>query len=133
MAWTITNHDYLQETVADNGNRFLVGNGYLGIRGTLEEHGKDQLTAVNLAGIYDQVGTGWREPLNAPNPLHTVLSVGGKTLALPETEPLEHMQSLDYRHGIFSRRTVWSVKGETVTVESRRVAHMADQHLILAR
>lgn len=57
------------ESIPDNGNRLLVGNGCLGIRGTLEEAGKEQLAAVNIAGIYDRVGDGWREPLNAPNPL----------------------------------------------------------------
>lgn len=133
MAWFIENGFTARETAADNGNRFLIGNGYMGIRGTLEEHGKEQLAAINLAGIYDQVGDGWREPLNAPNPLHTVLSVDGEPLALPEKQPLEHRQGLQYRHGIFSRRTVWPVGEGTVTVESRRVAHMVKQHLILAR
>lgn len=133
MGWSIQNDFYAQETVADNGNRFLVGNGYMGIRGTLDEHGKDQLAAINLAGIYDQVGDGWREPLNAPNPLHTLLSVGGTVATAPDNQPLKHVQSLNYRHGIYSRRTVWQVGTDTVTVESRRIAHMADQHLILSR
>lgn len=133
MTWMIQNDYVEQETVADNGNRLLIGNGYMGIRGTLDEHGKEQLAAINLAGIYDQVGDGWREPLNAPNPLHTVLSVEAEVLALPEKQPLAHMQSLNFRHGIFSRRTLWAVGGETVTVESRRVAHMSKQHLILHR
>lgn len=133
MSWIIQNEFYAQETVADNGNRLLVGNGYMGIRGTLDEHGKEQLAAINLAGIYDQVGDGWREPLNAPNPLHTLLAVDGDLVTAPENRPLEHMQSLDYRHGIFSRRTVWQTGAGSVTVESRRVAHMGKQHLILSR
>lgn len=112
MTWTLQNDFVNNETVADNGNRFLIGNGYMGIRGTLEEHGKEQLAAVNLAGIFDKVGDGWREPLNAPNPLHTVLSVGGETLALPEKQPISHTQGLDYRHGIFFRKTTWAVGGE---------------------
>ncbi len=133
MAWLIQNAFTQPETVPDNGNRLLIGNGYMGIRGTLEEHGKNQLAAVNLAGIYDQVGDGWREPLNAPNPLHTVLSVNDEVLALPEKQPFAHMQCLNYRYGIFSRRTQWAVGAQTVTVESRRIAHMAKQHLLLAR
>ena len=52
---------------ADNGNRFLTGNGYLGVRGTIGEAGVQQMTAVNLAGIHHQKGQGWEEPLNAPN------------------------------------------------------------------
>lgn len=133
MAWTIETHEFTPETVADNGNRFLVGNGYLGIRGTLDEHGKEQLAAVNLAGIYDQVGNSWREPLNAPNPLHTVLSVDADVFALPGKPPLEHTQSLDYRHGIASRKTSWQTGAGTVTVESSHVAHMGQYHLILSR
>lgn len=128
MQWVIENEQYAQQAAADNGNRFLVGNGYLGVRGTLDEHGKEQLAAVNLAGIYDRVGDGWREPLNAPNPLHTALFVDGRPLALPETAPESHSQSLNYRNGIFSRCTHWP----GVTVESRRAAHMADPHLILS-
>ena len=133
MAWNIERHDFSPETVADNGNRFLVGNGYLGIRGTLDEHGKDQLAAVNLAGIYDRVGDGWREPLNAPNPLHTVLTVDGEVFALPEKAPLSHTQSLDYRHGIASRKTTWQAGAGTVTVESSHASHMGQYHLILSR
>lgn len=133
MGWSIQNDFYAQETVADNGNRFLVGNGYVGIRGTLDEHGKEQLAAINLAGIYDQVGDGWREPLNAPNPLHTLLAVGGIVVTSPKKEPQEHLQGLDYRHGVFSRRTVWKVGDDTVTLESRRIAHMENPHLILSR
>ena len=76
MAWSIEQTSPAPELIADNGNRFLVGNGYMGVRGTLDEHGREELAAVNLAGIYDRVGDGWREPLNAPNPLHTRLDVG---------------------------------------------------------
>lgn len=133
MTWTLQNDFTNQETVTDNGNRFLIGNGYMGIRGTLEEHGKEQLAAVNLAGIFDKVGDGWREPLNAPNPLHTVLSVGGEAFALPEKEPISHTQGLDYRHGIFFRKTTWAAGDGEITVESQRVAHMGSYHLILHR
>ena len=65
---------------ADNGNRFLTGNGYMGVRGTIGEAGVQQMTAVNLAGIHHQKGQGWEEPLNAPNPLYVAV----KGVSLPE-------------------------------------------------
>lgn len=130
MQWLIENSNASQEAAPDNGNRFLVGNGYMGIRGTLDEHGCDQLAAVNLAGIYDQVGEGWREPLNAPNPLHTVLYAEGKALDLPETEAAEHIQSLDFYYAILTRKTTWQTAKGNVTVESRRFADMVHFHLI---
>ena len=64
--WTIREEGYEEEKAATLGNRYLTGNGYLGIRGTLEEYEADRLPAINLAGIYDR-STGWREPVNLPN------------------------------------------------------------------
>lgn len=131
MDFLIQNGNYSPEAAGDNGNRFLIGNGYMGIRGTLDEHDKEQLAACNLAGIYDQVGNGWREPLNAPYPLTTVLSVGGEKLALPGTEPVSHNQCLDFRYGLFTRETVWETAAGKVEVKSERFAHMAKCHRIL--
>ncbi len=131
MEFLIQNSNFSPEANGDNGNRFLIGNGYMGIRGMLDEHGKEQLAACNLAGIYDRVGDGWREPLNAPYPLLTTLAVGGEKLALPEKEPASHTQSLDFRYGVYSRETVWDTAQGKVTLESKRFAHMAKCHRIL--
>lgn len=130
MQWLIESGNASMEEMPDHGNRFLVGNGYMGIRGTLDEHGRGQLAAVNLAGIYDQAGDGWREPLNAPNPLHTVIYAEGEALALPEREAVSHIQSLDFYHGVLTRKTAWRTSGGIVTVESRRFADMAHTHFI---
>lgn len=105
MSWRIENDLISPESIPDNGNRLLVGNGCLGIRGTLEEAGKEQLAAVNIAGIYDRVGDGWREPLNAPNPLDTRLRVNGQMLSALDGSAARHTQSLDFRHGVYRRDT----------------------------
>ena len=49
--------------------------------------------AINLSGIYDRAGEGWREPLNAPNGL-VYVCIGGRGLpiACPEIEALTHTQ-----------------------------------------
>ena len=120
------------ESIPDNGNRLLVGNGCLGIRGTLEEAGKEQLAAVNIAGIYDRVGDGWREPLNAPNPLDTRLRVNGQMLSALDGSAARHTQSLDFRHGICRRDTTWNADGVCVRLQGAHAAHMGQEHLILA-
>ena len=61
-----------------DGNRFLIANGYLGIRGTVEEADSSSLPAVNLAGVYDRFWNKWREPVNAPMGLFAELSFNGK-------------------------------------------------------
>lgn len=67
-----------KEYIPFYGNKFLIGNGYFGIRGTIEEYHKENMPCVNMAGIYDKAGDAWRESVNAPNPLYTVVSVNGE-------------------------------------------------------
>lgn len=133
MNWTIREEKFCAEQISRMGNRLLVGNGYMGIRGTLEEYKKEQMPAVNLAGLYDQVGNGWREPLNAPNPLYTYIVVDGSRYALPESEPLAHSMELDFRHGIFSRTTRFKTKRGIVTIQSERFACKDEIHRIAMR
>lgn len=131
--WKLIKKDFDAEKIAENGNRFLIGNGYMGVRGTLDEFEKEQLVAVNLAGIYDRVGDAWREPLNAPNGFFAYLQVDGKELRLPEADAKEHTTELDYRHGVFKRHTCWSTARGDVTFESERFVSMDDVHLGIVR
>ena len=64
---------YDPESSVQDGNRFLIANGYMGIRGTVEEADRSMLPAVNLAGLYDRNGDLWREPVNAPMGLYAKL------------------------------------------------------------
>lgn len=131
--WTVEVEGFDKEKIADNGNRFLIGNGYMGIRGTLEEFEKEQLVAVNLAGIYDQVGDGWREPLNAPNPLYTVLYVDGEKISVLEKEPKIHKMTLDFRKAVLYRETVFDTKKGAVTIQSARFLNTDNPHFIHAQ
>lgn len=131
--WLIIKQGFQKEEIATNGNRFLCGNGYLGIRGTLEEFEKESLPAINLGGIYDKVGDGWREPLNAPNPLYTRIIVDGEYNLLPEKEAEEHVQQVDYRHGIVRRKTAFKTPKGCVEIIAERFAHMEKKHLICMR
>jgi kojibiose phosphorylase/nigerose phosphorylase len=133
MVWEITKEGFDPAQAAELGNRFLCGNGYLGVRGTLEEYGKEQLVAVNLAGIYHRHGDGWREPLNAPNPFHIQSSFDDVSLSTLETSPLSYRQGIDFRHGIQMRDTEFTMNGKKVTVSSRRFASLQNVHLLAAR
>lgn len=128
--WEILSEGFNKENIPWYGNKFLIGNGYFGIRGTMEEYTKEQMCAVNMAGIYDRVGDAWRESVNAPNVLYTYIKADGAVYALPDTEPTEHIQSLDFRHGIHLRRTVWQTPKGKITLECERFASMERQHIV---
>lgn len=134
MDFMIQKKGYEPEDFTWYGNMFLTGNGYLGIRGTLDEYKKDMMCSINLAGIYDKAdGSEWRESVNAPNGAFIELAVGGKPLSLPGTKPSEHSQALDFRHAVQHRTTTWKTDQGTVTVTSERFASMHDKHLICVR
>ena len=129
MNWELTENGFNSEKIAHLGNKFLTGNGYMGIRGALDEFDSRDLVAVNLAGIYDQVGNSWREPLNAPNGFYSYLIVDGNVLKVQDNAPKEHFIKLDYRHGIFKRHTEWTTKRGNIVLESERFVSMDDVHI----
>lgn len=126
--WKIKEKGFNKNKIAEYGNKFLVGNGYMGVRGTLDEYEKSELVAVNLAGIYDKVGDVWREPLNAPNGFYGYLLVDGRKYVLPETAPAQHEIELDYRYGVFRRFTIWNTDRGNIYYESERFVSMSDVH-----
>lgn len=130
MSWIISEADRQLEKTIDFGNKFLIGNGYFGYRGTMEEYGKEELPACNLSGIYDQQGTAWREPINAPNGLYTQLFVEDEPYNLRTGEIVAHSQQLDMLRAIHQRKTVFSGRAGKVTVESDRFASSTDNHLL---
>ena len=88
--WTLKKTGWQAGDAAEDGNRFLCANGYMGMRGTAEEDGPDMFAAVTLAGVYDRNGDRWREPVNAPHGLSVRLRFDGKELKAADPETARH-------------------------------------------
>jgi len=131
---------YLLEEAGDdkdlpelNGTRFFTGNGYMGYRGTLEEDGSDKLVANTLAGLYDKVGDAWREPVNAPNGLHTTFLFNDSRPGSDILNKASHLQRLDIRQGLHSRRTVYVCHGKEIIITAERFVSIENVHLIVMK
>lgn len=96
----------------------------------MEEYRKENMPSVNMTRVYDRVGDNWQESVKAPNPIYTVVWINGKKIALPETEPTEHIQSVDITTAVHSRKTVWETEAGNITILCERFANMAEQHII---
>lgn len=131
-AWRITETSPLDRDVVDRlGSSFLVGNGYLGYRGTLEEYTHEQKVALIVSGLYDKVGDLWREPVNLPNPGYLRLEYQGRPLHALSSDVASHEQTLDLRQAVHERRTTFVTgDGCTIAVSARRFASLAEPHLI---
>jgi trehalose/maltose hydrolase-like predicted phosphorylase len=119
--------------VTHHGNLFLLGNGRMGYRGTLEEFGPEEKVGIHLPGLYDRVGDAWREPVNAPNGLYTRVAVNGTWLNPLEVAPVGHRQSLDMGAAVHHRETKFLVEGAEVTIKAERFLSAADVNLMALR
>ena len=129
--WCIEKKGFEMPDIEMNGSKFLIGNGYMGYRGTMEEYGAEQLVAVNLAGFFDLAdGSNWRESVNAPNPLYTLIKILDTELNLSKTTIVSHKQNLDIRNGIHSRETTFLLDGVNVTIKAERLVSMVRENII---
>lgn len=139
MKWLIEDEGFRREDIEFFGSKYLLANGYMGYRGTLEEYGKDELCACTLAGIYDKSGEGWREPVNMPNPFCVRTKIDGADANVLKCEPASHRQSLDLYRGIFSRDTEFDTPSGRCSIHTERflsrerLSLMAMKYVIQAR
>jgi kojibiose phosphorylase len=109
-----------KESALRRGNVYQIANGYMGCRGTLDEAGPEEGVGFTLAGLFDQVGAAWREPVNAPNGAFTSVTLDGTLLAAPGATVVSHRQALHFAHAAFERATVFAVGGRRLTLASTR-------------
>src|SRR5690554_972652 len=120
MLWHIKDNKFRREDIIQNGHKYLIGHLKLGVRGTLDEFRASEMVAVNLPLIYDQVGNGWREPVNAFNPLYTTVKIDGQSVDTLNMEPIFHVQSLNLKDASMMRESTFKIGGKKVTIYSKR-------------
>ena len=99
---------YNKDEVIQTGHQFLLGNGHIGYRGTLEEYTKEDMVGFNLVGVYDQYQDKWRESLNLPNPLFCKICREEKEISVKQSKYKKHEIQLDITNGLFKRITKYN-------------------------
>ncbi|HBE77297.1 MAG TPA: glycoside hydrolase family 65 protein, partial [Firmicutes bacterium] len=128
--WLLFEKTLSPENTELNGSKFLLSNGYMGYRGTLEEHGKDQQVACTLAGIFDRKGQAWREPVNAPNGLYTLLYCDHQPLQTTTLPPEDHFQCLNLQQALHQRETNFKVGQKRIQIKTERFLSLDNVHLM---
>jgi kojibiose phosphorylase len=106
-----------------------TGNGYLNVRGSLEELPPGHCGGMYLAGVYDKSEADVEELVKCP--MWTDVSVWheGEKFCLSCCQALEHEQVLDMKKGILHRRTTFkNPHGKILTLETSRLVFMHDPH-----
>jgi alpha,alpha-trehalase len=117
-----------------------LGNGYFATRGAAEEADADEIhyPGTHLAGGYNRPKSAiagrvieHEDLVNLPNWLYLTFRLeDGDWLDIREAEILSYRQTLHLKHGMFCRTLRFrDTQGRETTLATRRLVHMADQHL----
>ncbi len=129
---------------ADQGRTetlFAVGNGYLGLRGNVEEGRDGHAHGTFVNGFHETWPIRHAEDafgfarvgqtiVNAPDAKTIRLYVDDEPLVLTEAEILAYERRLDFRAGVLRRSIEWRTPaGKHVRISSRRMTSFIDRHL----
>ncbi len=129
--WEIIEDNINEEEVITSGSNFLIGNGYLGYRGTLCEWDSSKYTACIVTDTYDMADGKWRELCNVPNGLYTKFEVDDEEVSVFDDDIENYKKELNLRHGILKRESKWVKKeNNKVSLETERFASYDNLHLI---
>lgn len=101
---------------------FTLGNGYLGVRGSLEENPHGSYRGLYIAGIFDKSEAYVPELVKAPGWIDFSVWIDGDKFSVGTCKVLSHERVLDMRKGILHRRTrLKCPQGRIIKLETTRV------------
>ncbi|HYP43962.1 MAG TPA: glycosyl hydrolase family 65 protein [Propionibacteriaceae bacterium] len=132
--WQVIESGFNAEHANDFETLFVVGNGRLGTRGSLEEGHVGERSGTFLSGVYDGYQVPVIDLVNAPDWVSLAVVVNGVRLGVQSCRVVEHERALDFRHGVLWRRTVFAgPDGRQTQLETLRFASFADRRLCALR
>jgi len=129
--WRLAESGWSAERAVALGSNFLVGNGYLGYRGTSPEQAAADYVALVVTDTYDCADGEWRELTTAPNPLFVAALIGDATLGIDSGDDVETW--LDLRYGEFGTGFSHQINDANITVTVERFASYDQLHVLAQR
>lgn len=139
--WALVEARYSDADLGVTETLFALGNGYLGMRGNVEE-GRDSFAhGTFLNGFHETWPIQHAEEafgfarigqtiVNAPDAKVIRLYVDDEPLLLPVADLHEYERRIDFRTGVYSRDLLWQTPaGKRVRIRSTRMVSLADRHL----
>lgn len=133
--WEIVENSFSADQLVTTGSNFMVGNGYMGYRGTFEEWEADRYVACIVTDTWDMAeNSRWSELCNVPNALFTQLYVEDEMLSAFEGHTSEYHRALDMRNGLNQRQMTWeSPSKKQVRLDVEKFASLDNHHLLVMR
>ena len=139
--WRITETRFTDEWMGNAETVFALSNGFIGIRGLVEEARPARESGTFLNGFHEtwpivhaEQAFGFARTgqtiVNVPDVTLMKLYVDDEPLYLPTARIVSYERSLDMREGVLRRELIWSTpSGKHVTVRSTRMVSLEHRHL----
>ncbi|EAE2068495.1 glycoside hydrolase family 65 protein [Listeria monocytogenes] len=117
------------------GSQMTVGNGYLGVRGALEEEYPEQVRGMYVAGIYNRPsGSLSSELVNLPDVTRFQVMLDGENFSMQAGKVHAYERYLDMNTGELIRKITWeSSAGKKYQLNFHRFVSKAAKHVIAAK
>ncbi len=139
--WALVEARYADTDLGTTETLFAVGNGYLGMRGNVEEGRDSHAHGTFINGFHETWPIQHAEEaygfarigqtiVNVPDAKVIRLYVDDEPLLLPVADLAEYERRLDFRTGEYSREILWRTPaGKRVRVRSTRMVSLTERHL----
>jgi len=132
--WILTENYFDPEQLNYKETVFVIGNGYLGTRGSFAEGYPGAVAATLINGVYDDVPIYYTELANCPDWLPLYIIIDNEEFRLDKGEIFSYQRQLDLKRGILSRKISWrSPNGKTIDLNFERFVSQADQNVLALR
>ncbi|MBG6059045.1 alpha,alpha-trehalose phosphorylase [Cryobacterium sp. MP_M5] len=139
--WALVENAFSGEDMGRTETLFAVGNGYLGLRGNVDEGRDGHVQGTYINGFHETWPIRHAEEafgfarvgqtiVNAPDAKVIRIYVDDEPLVLTLADLLSYERRLDFADGVLSRSLVWRTpSGKRVLIRSRRVVSFTERHL----
>ncbi|ASR36762.1 kojibiose phosphorylase [Prauserella marina] len=139
--WAFVETEFDRATQGRCESLFTVGNGYLGLRGNLDEGREGETLGTFVNGFHEtwpirhaEEAYGFAKVgqtiVNAPDAKIIRIYVDDEPFVICESDILAYTRRLDFREGALIREIEWRTpSGKRVLIRSRRLVSFTDRHL----
>ncbi|MDJ0323242.1 glycosyl hydrolase family 65 protein [Cryobacterium sp. PH31-AA6] len=139
--WALVETAFSGDDMGRTETLFAVGNGYLGLRGNVDEGRDGHVQGTFINGFHETWPIRHAEEaygfarvgqtiVNAPDAKVIRIYVDDEPLVLTLADLLSYERRLDFADGVLSRSLVWRTpSGKRVLIRSRRMVSFTERHL----
>ena len=141
--WMLIDRDPAPRDLGATESVFTVSNGYLGLRGNVEEGREAHSHGTFVNGFHEtwpiqhaEEAFGFAKTgqsiVNAPDSKTLRIYVDDEPLLLGEADTEDYERVLDFREGVLRRNFMWrTASGKRIGVQTSRLVSMHDRHLAM--